>query len=329
MSQDSEHSITVGILSLLALSLPAVLIYQIIKLDSKLIPLHIFALIGGLLFEFKRIEKKWSKVILTYVIAVGISLISFLPSKNETDYSFELHVLLWPYIFIVVFVIGVISFYKDVVTSRLTEGITLIQSIAVIYWIIALGYHEEQSLFIYSLLILGCLLAVFSFFHAFTKSSLTKNNRFILSLWSSLVMILLGVDHIFRVFQNGLLENSTTTYEASFIGAQYFLLGISTIYIGQNIAMLLGFLPTKDSFFNSVHREHAKALREYHIKRYSEEQVSPKLALLVTIGISSIFFANHQFQFVNPQLAIWFVFFTVPPISNLIVRLGAKRKLYQ
>ena len=61
--------------------------------------------------------------------------------------------------------------------------------------------------------------------------------------------MLFAVDNIFRVYQNEQIENAEISH-GLYIGLQYFLLGVSSIYIVQNFLMLFGFFPGKGTFFN-------------------------------------------------------------------------------
>jgi len=51
-------------------------------------------------------------------------------------------------------------------------------------------------------------------------------------------MILFALDYIISVFKNGEISNVLTFQEGVFVFVQYFLFGISAIYIAQNINMI-------------------------------------------------------------------------------------------
>jgi hypothetical protein len=75
--------------------------------------------------------------------------------------------------------------------------------------------------------------------NAFTKIPLSKTNRLLLSLWSLIVMILFALDYIMNVFNNGEISDALSFQETLYVFVQYFLLGISAIYIAQNMNMIL------------------------------------------------------------------------------------------
>jgi hypothetical protein len=102
----------------------------------RFIPLGVLALIAGVFFESKRLTEKWLTVLLTALGSFTFSFVAFLASKREQIYNFENHIEMLPYTFIFIFIIFKIIVHKDKVIPKLTKGITLLQSIAVIYWVI-------------------------------------------------------------------------------------------------------------------------------------------------------------------------------------------------
>lgn len=86
-------------------------------------------------------------------------------------------------------------------------------------------------------------------------------------------MLLFAIDNIYRVYQNEDIETSKYFSQGLYIGIQFFLLGVSSIYIIQNFIMLMGFLPGKQSFFNSKYFNEIRELKNDHIERYSDQQV--------------------------------------------------------
>jgi hypothetical protein len=248
--------------------------------SRRLVPISILTLIAGLFYESKRMTEKWTPILLIGLGSLMFSFLSFLPGRNESEYNFENHIELWPYSFATFFTIFSIVYHGEKVIPKLTEGITLLQSIAVIYWVADYGLLDTDNFFLLSVMFIGTLFSVFSIVHAFTSIELTRTNRLTLSLWSSIIMLLLATDNIFRIFQNDYIENTTNIGDGLFIGLQYFLLGVSAIYIVQNLLMLSGFLPGKGTFFNAEYYRDLNRLKKEHIKRYSANQVSSAHSLL-------------------------------------------------
>ena len=125
-------------------------------------------------------------------------------------------------------------------------------------------------------------------------------------------MVLFAVDNIYRTYQTQDIEVVSSIPYGILIGLQFFLLGICSIYIAQNFFMLMMFLPGKGTFFNAQYFRELRELKQDHINRYSERQVSffhSLLCLLITVGV---FYLNYHYQVLPRNLAIWLVFVVLP-----------------
>lgn len=305
------------VLGTLALLLLIFISYRIYISERTLIPISIFALIVGAIFQTKRLTKNWGIVLTTVLISFIISFTAFLPGKREHIYIFENHIESWPFVFLVFFLILITIFEKEKVTPKLTEGITLIQSMAIIYWVIDFGLLKTHNLFLLFLMIIGLIFSLYSLFHAFTHTELTRTNRLTLSIWSTIIYVVFAVEHIFNVFHNEQIENTENLTSGIYIALQYFLLGVSGVYIVQNYFMLIGFLPGKGSFFNSLYYKELKELKSEHIKRYSIEQIDIIHSLFCVIFTGGIFYINYTYKIVPRNIVIWVVFVSFPIILNI------------
>ncbi|SEP29494.1 hypothetical protein SAMN05444671_3130 [Flavobacterium sp. CF108] len=302
----------IGVLAFLFL---LYILYRMYITERRLIPLSAFALIAGAIYEAKYIVKDWQKLIMTALGSFALSFIAFIPGKREGNYNFEMHIQIWPYFFLVILIIAVIGFNKDKIIPKLTEGITLLQSIAIIYWVIDFGFLKTKNVFLLFLMFIGLIFSGFSIFHAFTKTELTRTNRLILSIWSTIVIFLLAAENIFKTIS----YNVTNTYDLAsglYSNLPFFLLGVSSFYIVQNFVMLISFLPRKGAFFNKVYYKELKELKNDHIERYSFEQVHISNSMFCIIFTSIIFYLNYYYKVVPKHIAIWFVFFIFQLISN-------------
>lgn len=291
--------------------------------ERRLIPLGAFALIAGAVYEAKYIIKEWQKIIMTSLVSFALSFTAFLPGKRERHYNFENHIQMWPYIFLVIFIIGVIGFHKDKIIPRLTEGITLLQSIAIIYWVVDFGLLKTHNIFLIYLMLNGLIFSAFSIFHAFTKTELTRTNRLILSIWSTIIVLLFAAENVFKTISYN-LENTDNLTTGVYGSLQYFLLGVSSFYIVQNFIMLVSFLPKKGTFFNKEYYKELEELKKDHIERYSFEQVSIRHSLFCIIFTTIIFYLNYYYKVLPKHIAIWAVFVTFQIISNFYEYLKIK-----
>lgn len=301
--------------------------YRIYISHRTLIPISIFALIGGAIFQTKRLTKSWGIVLTTSLISFILSFTAFLPGKREHEYNFEKHIEIWPFVFLVFFLILISAFAEEKVTPKLTEGITLMQSMAIIYWIVDFGLLNTQNLFLIFIMVIASFFSIFSIFHAFTNTELTRTNRLTLSIWSTIIYVIFATELIINVFQNEQIENTENITSGLYIALQYFLLGVSSVYIFQSYIMLAGFLPRKGSFFNSLYYKELKELKSDHIKRYSIEQINILHSLFCVIFTGGIFYINYVYKIVPKNIAIWTVFVSFPFILYIYEYL--KKKNYR
>jgi hypothetical protein len=313
----NKNRVMVCAIVIIVLFLTTVFTTASVESGQRLIPLSVLALLAGVIFEGKRISEKWSTLLAITLGSLVASFLAFLPGKREHNYVFEDHIILWPYWFLVAFAIISIATYGQKVVPKLTEGITLLQSIALIYWVTDYGLLSIDSYFLRALLLVGLAFSLYSAFHAFTYTTLTRGVRISLSLWSSAIMLLFAIDNTIRVYRNDEIENTTVLTDGAFIALQYFLLGVSSVYIIQNLFMLLGYLPGRDSFFNARYFSDVRQLNREHIDRYSDKQVYIGHSLLCIVFAITIFSLNYYFQLLPRHLAIWSAFVIFPLFTTL------------
>jgi hypothetical protein len=306
----------VAIIGVIGLALTIYITYRTSLSDRKLFSISLLALFGGLLFESFRVSDNRKSVIAIFVGSYFFSLISFLPGKREQHYNFENHIQNWPYFLLFFFALAFAVFHKDRVTAKLTEGITLLLSLSFIYWTIDYGFTNYQNWFAISLLSITFLFSVFSILNALTNLHLSKGVRLTLSIWSTIILFAFAIDNIIRVFSNPDIE-STYLSDGLYIGLQYFLLGVSAVYIMQNCILLSAFLPSKNGNYRNDLRENTKD----HIDRYSDQQVSIGHSLFCILYAVTIYWVNYTYQILPRHTMIWLVIVTFPLIlflSNMI-----------
>ncbi|QBZ97982.1 hypothetical protein [Flavobacterium sangjuense] len=284
--------------------------------DRKLFSVSLLALFAGLLFESYRVINSLKNVISIFLGAYFFSLLNFLPGKREHDYIFENHIESWPYTFIFFFTIAFAIYSKDQVTAKLSEGLTLLLSISLIYWCIDYGFTNYHNIFALIVLSIVFVFSAFSIVNAFTNIQLTKTNRLALSIWSSIVMFAFATDNIVRVFSNQDIETTAYLSQGLYIGLQYFLLGVSAVYIMQNYMLLAAFLPSR----NGNYKNDLKENKEDHIDRYSDQQVLISHSLFCIFYSGTIYLLNYKYQILPRHTMIWLVFLTFPMILQLLKR---------
>jgi hypothetical protein len=305
---DGGHKILYTIVGIFIIPVILKVLYLIITLNQW----SFFPLILGLIFQGRRLYGTWRPLIENFVIALGGGFLVFILINKAS--STEAKIPLITYGFLLCFILAFLAKFKKsrkLIIPQLTEGVTLLYSIAVIYWLIDFTRFYSYATIFNVFFVAVFVLSLFSIINAFTKIPLSITNRFLLSLWSSVVMIVFALDYIISVYKNGEISEALSFSQGVNVFTQYFLLGISAIYIAQNVNMILGFLPDKNE--NSNHYLcRRKVLKKDHVDRYSEEQVSIWYSLFCVVFSSSLFYLNYKYQFMSKQSIIWVVFVSFP-----------------
>lgn len=292
---------------------------------KALIPLGVFALFAGMFFEAKRLFKTWTALFWVAIGSFAFSFLAFLPGRRERGYDFEFHFQFWPYAFIFIFLLATAISNRDKTTTRLTEGLSLLQSIAVIYWAIDLHLYEVNVWPVYLVMGVGLLFSLFTLFNAFTPFILSRTSRLTLSIWSCFIMILFALDNIFKTYANDPIEAIGNIPDAFFVALQFFLLGVSSVYMLQNFLLLFEFVPGKNEWVNDEYYIRIRALKTEHISRYSDQQVKFFQAFLCLVITGLTFYVNFRFQILPRSIAIWSVFVIFPFLIYLFELVTAKK----
>lgn len=308
------------IAGVLGLALTIYIGYRASFSDRKLFSISLLALFAGLLFESIRVSGSWKTVLGIFVGTYLLSFFAFLPGKRERSYNFESHIEIWPYIFIFIFAIFFVVAYKDKVTVKLTEGITLLLSISLIYWAVDYGFTNYHNWFSISLMIIGLILSLFSIVNALTHLKLSRTNRLALSIWSTIILFAFAIDNIIRVFSNPDIESSYLS-DGLYISLQYFLLGVSAVYIMQNYMLLVAFIPRK----NGNYKSDLKESKRDHIERFSDKQVNIGQSLFCILFTGTVYWLNHKYQILPRHTMIWLVLLTFPFILHFTALLNGPK----
>jgi hypothetical protein len=301
------------ILGITGLALTIYIGYRASVSNRKLFSVSLLALFAGLLYESFRVSDKWKTVVQMFIATYFLSLFNFLPGKRETHYNFEDHLKSWPYCFIFLFTLIFAVVNKDKVTIKLTEGSALLLSLSVIYWTVDYGFTNYHNWFAIGLLTIAFSFSVFSIVNALTNIQLTGPIRLALSIWSTVIMLAFAIDNIIRVFSNQEIERSQYLSKEFYIGIQYFLLGVSAVYIMQNFILLSDFLPSKDGNYKADLKENIKT----HIDRFSDRQVAIKLSCFCILYAVTIYGLNYEYRILPRHTMIWLLFLTFPIFIQL------------
>lgn len=309
------------VLGVLGVALTIYIGYRASMSDEKLFSVSLLALFAGLLFESFRITDNWRNVIYIFTGTYFFSIFSLLLGIIGSDYNFQFYIEFWPYYFMFIFSMTTAIFNKDKVTAKLTEGISLLQSISIIYWAIDYGFINIDNWFAKLLLIIVFVFSLFSIVQSLSNITLSRTVRLTLSIWSSIIMLAFAIDNVYRVYQNEDIETTKFLSQGLYIGLQYFLLGISVIYVTQNYMLLAGFLPSK----NGDYENDLKVTKEEHIERYSDKQVLIGHSILCILYTVTFYVLNYRYQILPRHTMIWLVFLTFPFALQLPNKLKMER----
>ncbi len=306
-------------LYLIGFSLLLLLIYIFFRIsisDRKLLSISFIPLFLGIIYENKRLSTHWKVIALKALGALVLSFLAFLPGRRERNYDLDNHIQMWPFTFLAIFVFISVMVHDKKVIPKLTEGITLIQSISILYWLYDLNIFDFDNKFLIIFLTIPILISLYSLLHAFTYIPINRKAQLYLSIWSSIIMIIFAVEHIFRVFNSPEIEE-TTIINGFLITIQYFILGVSSMYILQNFFMLAEYLPSKNRFYGKEHMNDIRTMNNTHIERYSDKQVLILDSIFCLIFCLTIYYLNYKYQLVPRHTSIWIVFLTFPMVLNI------------
>ncbi len=312
-------SITTIILLSLGLLMVAITFYVLYRYsaESSFFSISILTLFAGVLAESFRVGRNWLNVVGYFFLSYFASFLSFIPGKRERDYNLQSHIELWPYYFLFIYVLIFSIANRKKLTANITEGITLLLSISLIYWTIDAGFTNFYNLFIVLLWIFVAVFTFRSFRNAFSHRELTPNKRIGLSVWSSVIILCFSVDNIIRVFSNDAIELISSFDQILYVGLDYFLLGISALYIANNFLLLINFFPNKSEKYS----ETLKTARKNHLARFSNQQVAPIYSLLCVAYSVSLFVVNFYWHLLPRLTMIWLVIFSFPILLHLLMTL--------
>ncbi len=276
---------------------------------------NITTLVLGLLIESYFIYKDLYSLLRQFTISTLASLIIFLPFIDSgKEYNLENRIQALPYIFLISFIGGIALSKPDKVTSRQTEGTTLIQSLALVYWFFDYNHITNNKLI--NMILVGVIgtTTFFSLINAFTKIALSEVNRLLLSIWSCIVLITFSIDNLILLFSNADINRQNDLLMNFKFGIQYFFVGVSSVYVMQNILMILAFFPQDKIDYDETFSN----AKKIHLDRYSNLQVSKTDSLICVLFCGLIFVLNYLYQVLPTSTSIWIVIVTFPLFLKLI-----------
>ncbi len=286
------------------------IVFKSFHLEKSPLSLAMIPLLLGLGVEHLRLGTKFKNLFYIVTASLLLSFMAFMPNTEAVSDPFYNNALFWPFLFLFFFLIISMIFHDQKLVPKITEGITLIQSVAIIYWIGEFIQFPLEKNLLYIPILLALLFVLYSFIHAFSYIKLSRTSRLVLSIWSSLIMVILAADNVYQIFHQD-LDLSADISVILYVCLSYFLLGVSLMYMLRNAYLLMDFLPQRGAN-RKQRKKDRKELKDLHVKRFSREQVNVVHSLIVLVLIASWFLLNHHYQLLPRNLAIWIAFLLFP-----------------
>lgn len=292
------------------------IIYSIVTNDHKIIPLSFLAVVLGLVYESYRITHSIEKIKLYAAIAYFISLFAFLPYKNEINYSFDQHLQYWVFGYLICYLLIFITQNRKQTTAFIDYGVSLLFLSSFIYWLFVRNLIHLDHLFTQFLSILLLAYSIFILFHALRSRQFNDLSRFLMSLVTCIIVLILSIDNLVQLFRQGDLSLERAYTDNVLLFSQYFFLGISSLYLFQNLMLLFEFFPNKygGSYFSNL-----KVTYRDHIERMSIQPVSIKKTLFYLTMTVSIYSSNFYYDLLPSNMMIWAVIIVLPVLIDLIL----------
>lgn len=278
----------------------------------KLMRISLISLFLGLIIENYRITKNWLYLFYNFFGTYFLSLAWFLFNRKL---KIEQIIEFWPFFFIGIFLLISVAFYSEKLIQKITEGFTLLLSLAFIYWLIEKGIFNFNTFSNSILTLLTVFFSGFSIFNSLSYVELNKSKRLWLSVWTTIIILVISIDNAISVLKNT-YNDYIPIYENLFLALQYFLLGISSVYTAQNLNLI----------YSLLDKDTRRKAKRHHTQRYSETQVSIRDSLFCIFFSVLIYFLNYRFNILPKNLIIWSVIFIFPYLLNILGKDNLKSK---
>lgn len=299
------------VILLIAITIPFYfyLFYVAFQSEKNLIPLTMIALVFGLMYQSFKITKSIEKIIIYLMISAFLSLLAFTQGDNESIYVFVDHLEFWVYCYLFIFLLIMSIQHDKQMTLPFGEGLSLLFCLAFLYWLFENHLIDFSFILTQVLSVIAILVTTFSVLHALFKIQHNQISRFILSISTCIAIVVLSLNNLFQLMDQGDLGLNKTWTENFILLIQYFLLGVSALFLFQNVMLLLQYLPNRytRSYFSDI-----KQNTQTHIKRFSEDQISWVEAIFCLCISIFAYTLNYYFRIIPPNMCIWLVIFLCP-----------------
>ena len=281
--------------------------------DTELLSL-VLALAAGLLFESYRVTRSRRQVGYTLMAALVAALVlcQVVPSGKLYLYAFAGYLVL----FYSLFFLGNNSQH---VTPDRSEGQAWLLSLCLVYWFLELYTAFGLPAWMLPVAALLAIPVGISGCHAFLRLPLSDGVRTWLGVWCIVITLALGVDNTVSVLFPSAAWSSADTFDYPARLFAFFLLGISAIYVFNDLQQLYAISPIAD-----FPDEERQKFRERHTLRFSPRQVPAWQSAVCLVYAAVLFGVNFTYGLLPRITVIWLVIVSFPPLLGLVSRVLRK-----
>lgn len=309
----------IGFIVLACLSWAVVVFVERVAYTQPVIFFPVLALVSGLIFESYRIVRKWRYVGWTVLLVILAGLLVAQPIEYD-PYRSPSYLLNFACYFVYVYCLVFVTLNRKRITPHRSIGQAWLLSLCFVYWAFEL-FRSGGPWPIWMIPVVGlaAIPVVVSGFHALTGSAISKFVRTWLSVWCVAINLILGIDYGLSVFFPSLQWGMPVSYSFEVSLLSYFLLGMSVIYMGNNLLQILEILPIDAEMSKAEKRQ----IRRRHMLRFSSMKVPFWQSAACLLYALVLFGSNYVFGVLPRITVIWLVIVTFPPLIDLIPRATA------
>ncbi|MGB3799391.1 MAG: hypothetical protein WA952_06215 [Lewinella sp.] len=309
----------IGLIVLAWVSWAVVVFVERVADTEPLILFRVLALISGLILESYLIVGKWRYVGWTVIPVTMTGLLIAQPIEYN-PYRSPSYLLNFAGYFVYVYCLVFVTFNQKRITPNRSTGQAWLLSLSFVYWAFELFRSGGPwPVWMIPVVVLAAIPVVISGFHALSGIPLSKFVRTWLSVWCVAINLMLGIDYGLSVFFPSLEWGMPGSYSFEVTLLSYFLLGMSIIYIGNNMLQILEILPLHADMSKAEKRQ----IRRRHMLRFSSMKVPFWQSAGCLVYALVLFVSNYVFGVLPRITMIWLVIVTFPPLIDLVSRATA------
>ena len=291
----------------------AVSVYRSAASNTELL-FPLLAVAAGLIFESYRVTRDVSQTGWTLLASLVGGVIFTSPKAEGADFS-SFKMFVFAGYFLLIYFGVFLTVNRNRITPDRSEGQAWLLSLCFVYWLVDLYHSLANPTWLLPLAALTAIPVIISAYHAFFRHPLSEKTRTWLSVWCVLITLILGIDNGVSVLFPATEWSSYDTFDYPARMFAFFLLGISAIYVANNLLQILELNP-----FNDVSKKEKRQIRRRHLLRFSPGQV-PAWHSAACLAYATVLFAANFIYGVLPRITvIWLVIVSFPPLLALAVR---------